>query len=624
MARQDFHAEEALAKGYDRDLMRRLLAYARPHMRTIALCILLLALLSVLQLSQPYLIKVAIDRVILPTSQLPLAERAANLGELWGLVALYAGTLVGSFGVSYVQNLWLQKTGQRIIYQIRQDLYGHLQKMSLSFYDSNPVGRLVTRVTNDTETLNELYTSVLVNLFRDCFAIGGVLVMLAYLAPSLTLVSCSVLPVVVGVVLVFRRLARENSRETRIRLARINAFISENLSGMRTIQLFNRQDRQQQEFAAVSTRYLAALWGHLRIFAIFRPALDLLASFAVALVLWQGGLQSMQGALELGTLYAFISYVGRLFQPINELAEKFNLLQAAMASSERIFQLLDTEPAIQDAPSPHAPAGLTGGLAFENVWFAYDDAQWVLKDVSFQVRPGETVAFVGHTGAGKSSILNLVARFYDAQRGSVKVDGRDVREYSQASLRRGIGFVLQDVFLFAGDVQGNIRLDHPDITPEQVEAAARAVGADRFIRALPGAYAAKVSEGGSTFSSGERQLIAFARALAFDPAILVLDEATAHVDSETEAVIQEALGRLCQGRTTLIVAHRLSTIQHADRIVVLHKGEIRETGTHAELLARQGLYYKLWRLQVEAAPPPQGTGMAPRDHAGAPKDIQSV
>lgn len=604
MARQNFHEEDALAKGYDADLMRRLLAYARPHGRTIALCILLLALLSAIQLSQPYLVKTAIDRVIMPLSKLPVAERSARLPELWGLVAAYAGTLVTSFALSYLQTLLLQRTGQRIIYRIRQDVFWHLQRMSLAFYDANPVGRLVTRVTNDTETLNEMYTSVMVNLFRDCFAIAGILLMLVYLSPAMTLVSCAVLPVVLGVVLVFRRLARENSRETRTRLARVNAFIAESLSGMRTIQLFNRQGRQQEEFDGVSRQYLSALWGHLRIFAVFRPALDLLASVALALVLWKGGLLSNQGAMELGTLYAFTSYVGRLFQPVNELAEKFNLLQAAMASSERIFQLLDTPSSLQDAPDAHAPAGLVGGIAFDHVSFAYDDAHWVLKDVTFEVKPGETVAFVGHTGAGKSSILNLVARFYEAQKGVVRVDGVDVRKYAQASLRRGIGFVLQDVFLFAGDVQANIRLDHPEIGPERVEAAARAVGADGFIRALPGGYGARVSERGSTFSTGERQLIAFARALAFDPAILVLDEATAHVDSQTEAVIQEALGRLCRGRTTLIVAHRLSTIQHADRIVVLHKGEIKEVGTHAELLAQEGLYYKLWRLQFEAVATP--------------------
>jgi len=603
MARQNFHEEEALAKGYDADLMGRLLAYARPHARAIALCILLLALLSAIQLSQPYLVKMAIDQLLVPLSKLPVSERTARLPELWWLVAAYAGTLLVSFGVSYGQSLLLQSTGQRIIYQIRQDLFTHLQRMSLSFFDANPVGRLVTRVTNDTETLNEMYTSVMVNLFRDFFSIVGILGMLWYLSPGLTVVSCAVLPVVVGVVLVFRRLARENSRETRTRLARVNAFIAENLSGIRTIQLFNRESRQLQDFDTVSSQYLTALWGHLKIFAVFRPVLDLLASLALALVLWRGGFLSMHGALQLGTLYAFTSYVGRLFQPVNELAEKFNLMQAAMASSERIFQLLDTPPAIQDKPDAHVPEGLVGGIAFENVWFAYEDEHWVLKDVSFEVKPGETVAFVGHTGAGKSSILSLVARFYEAQRGVVRVDGADVRELGQAALRRGIGFVLQDVFLFAGDVQANIRLDHPDITPEQVEAAAQAVGADSFIRALPGGYASKVSERGSTFSTGERQLIAFARALAFDPAILVLDEATAHVDSETEAVIQEALSRLCKGRTTLIVAHRLSTIQHADRIVVLHKGEIREVGTHAQLLARKGLYHKLWRLQFDPSTP---------------------
>lgn len=600
MSRRNFHEEETLAKRYDAELMRRLLAYARPHARTLALCIGLLAFLSAAQLAQPYLVKLAIDQVILPAEKLSVVGRGEAIAKLWWLVGAYAALLVSSFGLSYAQTWLLQSTGQRIIYRIRQDVFGHLQRLSLSYFDANPVGRLVTRVTNDTETLNEMYTSVLVNLFRDCFSIVGILGMLFWLDARLAWVTCAVVPLVIGVVVWFRRLARENFREHRTRLARVNAFISENLSGMRTIQIFNREGRQLDDFRAVNASYFEATWGHLQIFAVFRPALDLLAALALALVLWQGGLLSAEGALQLGTLYAFTSYVRQLFQPINELAEKFNLLQSAMASSERIFQLLDTTSDIQDAQAPAALPGLVGGVAFERVHFAYEEGQPVLKDVSFEVQPGETVGFVGHTGAGKSSILSLLARFYDVQQGTVRIDGHDVRDLPQATLRRGIGFVLQDVFLFAGDIRGNIRLNDPGITDAQVEEAARAVGADAFIRQLPQGYDTVLSERGTTLSTGQRQLIAFARALAFDPAILVLDEATANIDSETEAVIQEALARLCAGRTTLVVAHRLSTIQHADRIVVLHKGEIREVGTHAELVARKGLYHKLWRLQFEA------------------------
>ncbi|MBO9542132.1 ABC transporter ATP-binding protein [bacterium] len=600
MSRRNFHEEESLAKHYDAELMRRLLAYARPHARTLALCVGLLAFLSAAQLAQPYLVKLAIDQVILPADKLPIAERGEAIAKLWWLVGTYGALLVSSFGVSYWQTWLLQSTGQRIIYRIRQDVFAHLQRLSLAYFDANPVGRLVTRVTNDTETLNEMYTSVLVNLFRDCFSIVGILGMLFYLDARLAWVTCAVVPVVVLVVAFFRKLARENFREHRTRLARVNAFIAENLSGMRTIQIFNREKRQLDDFRAVNASYFEATWGHLQIFAVFRPALDLLAALALALVLWQGGLLSAHGALQLGTLYAFTSYVRQLFQPINELAEKFNLLQSAMASSERIFQLLDTQSDIQDSPEALPLPGLVGGVEFERVHFAYEEGVPILKDVNFSIKPGETVAFVGHTGAGKSSILSLLARFYDVQQGNVRLDGHDVRALPQATLRRGIGFVLQDVFLFASDIRSNIRLNDPTITDAQVEEAARAVGAEAFIRQLPQGYDTVLSERGTTLSTGQRQLLAFARALAFDPAILVLDEATANIDSETEAVIQEALARLCAGRTTLIVAHRLSTIQHADRIVVLHKGEVREVGTHAELLKREGLYHKLWRLQFEA------------------------
>jgi ABC-type multidrug transport system fused ATPase/permease subunit len=595
---EKLYQEEALSKSYDSVLMRRLLHYARPHWRSILFCIFLLALLSACGLTMPYLVKLAIDQVIAPATQgqVPRSELLSRLGWLTGLYGLLIAL---NFALGYWQTLLLQQTGQRIIYRLRSDLFAHLQRLSLSYFDAHPVGRLVTRVTNDIETLNEMYTSVLVNLFRDCFSIVGLMGMLFYLNRTLAWIALGMLPVVFANVWIFRGLARENFRDMRTRVAGINAFIAENLSGLRTIQIFHREARQIASFTTANRAYFDSLWWHLQLFGLFRPSLDLLASFALALVLWRGGILSAAGAIELGTLYAFTSYVRQLFNPINELAEKFNLLQAAMASSERIFQLLDTEPEIRDREGAIAPPSLVGGIAFDRVWFAYEGDNWVLKNVSFQVEPGQTIAFVGHTGAGKSSILSLIARFYDVQRGVVRLDGQDVRDLTQASLRRGIGFVLQDVFLFAGDVRGNIRLDHPEISPEAVEEAARAVGADAFIRDLPGGYEAQLTERGSTLSTGQRQLIAFARALAFDPAILVLDEATANVDSETEAVIQEALRRLTAGRTTLIVAHRLSTIQRADRILVLHRGEIRETGTHAELIAREGLYHKLWRLQAE-------------------------
>lgn len=517
------------------------------------------------------------------------------------LALFYLALLLVGLGLNYGQTLLLQLTGQRIIFRIRQEVFSHLQRLPLAFFDRNPVGRLVTRVANDTEALSDMYTSVLVNLFRDVFVLIGIAGVMLRMNLKLGLLALAVMPLVALVTFVYQQRARDAFRDVRVKLARINATLSENISGMRVVQIFRREKAQADEFHTINQAHFDAGMRQLYVFAVFRPVLDLLAQFALALVIWYGGGQVIQGHLQFGVLIAFTSYIQQFFRPIQELAEKFNILQQAMASSERLFQLLDTEPEVADRPDARTLERVRGAVEFDHVWFAYEGDNYVLRDVSFKVEPGQTVAFVGHTGAGKSSIMNLVSRFYDVQQGAVRVDGVDVREVTQESLRRNIAVVMQDVFLFTGDVKGNIRLNADHISNEDVRRAAATVGADAFIRRLPHGYDEPVAERGATLSAGERQLLAFARALAFDPAILVLDEATASIDSETEHLIQQALREVSKGRTTLIVAHRLSTIQHADQIIVLHKGKIREQGTHQELLARQGLYYKLWRLQFEEA-----------------------
>jgi ABC-type multidrug transport system fused ATPase/permease subunit len=590
------HDEETLTRKLDHQLLRRLLTYARPHAPSLVLCLFLVTLTSLASLLLPYLVKIAIDDVITPAMALEPSLRAAHAPKLLGLAAGFLVVLLARFGIAYGEAVLLQETGQRIIRTLRQEVFDHLQGMSLGFFDRHPAGRLVTRVTNDTEALNEMYTSVLVNLFKDVVLIGGVAIVMLRLHAGLAGVVFAVTPLVVLAVWIFRSRARIAFRNVRTLLARLNAFIAENLNGMRVVQLFNRESRQLADFEAVNQEHYRAGMSHLLLYAVFRPALDLLGMLALALVLWYGGNQVLQAGLSIGVLYLFTSYVRHMFNPINELAEKFNILQAAMASAERIFQLLDTPPDIRDAVAPVRLAGLLGGVSFEHVRFAYQPPNWVLQDVSFEVTPGQTVAFVGHTGAGKSSILNLVARFYDVQEGGVRVDGHDVRDLPQEFLRRHVGIVQQDVFLFTGTLRENLKLGQ-DLSDEAVEHAARMVGAHDFIMRLPDGYETRVAERGATLSLGERQLIAFARALATDPAILILDEATAHIDSESERIIQEALQAVAKDRTTLIVAHRLSTIQHADRIIVMNKGRIHEAGTHAELLARQGIYQSLWRIQ---------------------------
>ncbi|TYP49264.1 ABC transporter ATP-binding protein [Thermosediminibacter litoriperuensis] len=525
--------------------------------------------------------------------------RARDVEGLTRLSLIFLLILVIRFGVNYVQVYLLQYAGQNIILNLRKEIFSHIENMHLSYFDRNPVGRLVTRVTNDTEALNEMYTSVLVNLFKDLFLLVGIIFVMMRLNFRMAMAALSVAPIITAATVIFRNKARQAYREVRKKIARINATLSENITGMKVIQIFNREARKFADFDRINREYYQATMRELQVFAVFRPFLDLLYYLSLSLLIWYGGPRVIRGLLSFGTLYAFVHYMGQFFQPINDLAEKFNILQSAMASSERIFQVLDTESPIKDPPEPVAVGRFRGEIEFRNVWFAYEGEDWVLKDVSFKVKPGETVAFVGATGGGKTSIINLICRFYDVNRGQILVDGVDIRNMRQSDLRRQIGVVLQDVFLFSGDIRYNIRLNNSEIDDERILEVARYTNAHQFIQAKPNKYDEEVTERGSTLSAGQRQLLAFARALAFDPSILILDEATSAVDTETESLIQDALKKITRGRTTIIIAHRLSTVQHADRIMVLHKGRIRECGTHEELLEKRGLYYKLYLLQFK-------------------------
>jgi ABC-type multidrug transport system fused ATPase/permease subunit len=646
MTPDPYQEEDLEGRGLDLRLLRWMLAYARPELPALAGCVLLLAGLAGLELSQPYLIKTAIDRVLAPGAG---TRDALLLARLWPLAGLYFASVIGLALLQYGQALWLGQTAQRIIAAIRQDVFDHVQRLSLSYFDRQPAGRVVTRVTNDVEALNEMYTSVLVNLFRDIFVMGGGVIVLLSLNARLAVVALAVMPLVAATAWAFQKRSRQGWRASRRELARINATLSESFSGMRVIQLFGREEAGSRAFGRINQAYYEAAMQVLRVFAVFGPALDLLTSLALAGVVWYGGDLVLQrnaaltaGAVEssvlvgisFGTLYAFIAYLRRLFEPLNALAQKYNILQSALAAAERLSQLLATRPEVEDPAVPASlplvrrpstdradddgfggseptsvrKAGADGAgalvppaVAFEGVWFAYKDEDWVLRDVSFQVAQGETVAFVGHTGAGKSTIMNLVPRFYDVQQGRILVGGQDVRAVSGKELRRRVGIVMQDVFLFAGDVAGNISLLDPAIDRAAVEAAARQVGADRFIDRLPGGLDEPVVERGLSLSTGQRQLISFARALAYDPDILILDEATANIDTETEEALQEAMRTVARDRTLLVVAHRLATVRQADRIYVMHQGRIAESGDHASLLAADGRYAQLWRLQFESA-----------------------
>ncbi len=620
------HEPEVLGKAYDARLMRRLLGYLRPHRRSVGAALAAISAGSVLQLAQPWLTKIAIDDHIAP-------------GELAGLdrIALaFLLVLAGSFVLEFVQTWTMQMMGQRIMFDLRMEIYRRLQRLDLRFYDRNPVGRLMTRVTSDVDTLNELFTSGVVTVFRDVFMLAGIMIVLLWMDWRLALVTFAVLPAIAWVTHWFRMHARESYRRVRLQIARINAFLQENIAGMATVQLFRRETRNFEQFERINRAHRDANLESIFYYATFYPAIEVLGAVATALILWYGGGRAVQDTVELGALVAFLQYSQRFFKPISDLSEKFNILQSAMASSERIFGLLDTPVEITSPPPPgaastaaarapdvsallHSPAASSspalapspvpapprggGFLRFEHVWFAYRGDEHVLRDVSFEVAPGERVGVVGATGAGKTTLINLLMRFYDVSRGRITIDGVDIREIPLPALRERFGLVLQDVFLFSGSVRENIRLGHDAIGDAAVQAAARSVHADRFIQRLPNGIDSEVGERGATLSVGQRQLLSFARALAFAPDVLLLDEATSSVDTDTEHLIQDALHVLMAGRTTIAIAHRLSTVQDMDQILVFHKGELREAGTHQHLLARRGLYHTLYQLQYKDQEP---------------------
>ena len=588
------HSEEVLGKAYDARLMRRLLTYLRPHRPAVAVALCAIVGHSLMQLAQPYLTKLAIDRHIL----------TGDLNGLEQIVLLFLGILLGSFVLEYVETYTMQMMGQRIMFDLRMQIYEHLQRLDVGFYDRNPVGRLMTRVTTDVDALNDLFAAGVISVFRDVVLLVGIMVVLLWMDWRLALVAFSVLPLIALLAQWFRRHARDSYRSVRGWIARINAFLQENISGMSTVQLFRREARNFDTFDGVNRQHRDANLDSIFYYATFYPTVEFFGALAMALIIWFGGGWSLQGTLTLGSLVAFLQYSQRFFRPISDLSEKFNILQAAMASSERIFGLLDTPVDLASPVPGRRPTG-PGRITFEHVWFAYRDEDYVLRDVSFAVDPGKRVGIVGATGAGKTTLINLLLRFYDVNRGRIAIDGVDIREIPLEDLRRRFGLVLQDVFLFSGTIRDNIALGQTSITEADIRSAAASVHADQFISKLPGGFDSAVAERGATLSVGQRQLLSFARALAFAPDALILDEATSNVDTDTEALIRDALHRLMSGRTTIAIAHRLSTVQDMDRILVFHKGELREAGAHQELLVARGLYYKLYQLQYkdqESAP----------------------
>jgi ATP-binding cassette subfamily B protein len=638
--------EEVLGKAYDSRLMKRLLIYLRPYRwQSIgALGAILLRVFLGPEVIGPLLTATAIDKYLASThgSHLRILDRWLSPQPLTGIAqiaGIYLAALVFSFALEYTQVYLMQWTGQKVMFDLRSQIFRHLQQLHVGFYDKNPVGRLVTRVTSDVDALNEMFTSGVVSIFEDVFILAGIVVVMMFLQPTLALITFAVLPVIFWVTMIFRKSVRESYRRIRLAIARINAYLQEHVTGMMVLQLFNREKRAYESFKKINRQHMDAFKDAILAYAIYYPVVEFLSIFAIASVVWIGGLIALRhadmgvvtGAITVGTVTAFIQYAQRFFRPIQDLSEKYNILQSAMAASERIFKLLDTPIEVVSPAAPLQAEG-KGRIEFDHVWFAYrrledeivlqdEGAQsvavaknghgdpagqhdgsgydWILRDVSFAIEPGETVAIVGHTGAGKTTIISLLMRFYDIQKGAIRIDGVDIRQLDLSDLRRRFGVVLQDPFLFSGTIENNIRLGSDWIPDAHVESAAESVNAADFIRALPQGFNEPVLERGSTLSTGQKQLISFARALAHDPRILVLDEATSSVDTETELRVRDALARMVEGRTSVIIAHRLSTIQRADKIIVMHKGQLREIGSHQELLANRGIYWKLYQLQYK-------------------------
>ncbi len=579
--------EDKIESNYRGNALLHLLSYMKPYAGWVALCLVLVLALTGIDLYRPMLIGDAID----------LFQAEGNYDVIVETAVKYGIVLILSFVFNITQTWILQKTGQGIIFTVRKELYAHIQSLSCRYFDLTPVGKLVTRVTNDVEALDEMYSGILVRLFRNIIKIIGLAIIMLLMDWKLALISFVLLPFVAVLTVVFRKIARQTYRVSRTRLTDLNTFLSENISGMRIIQIFGREKRKYEEFNDKNYKLYRALYKEMMVFAVFRPLIYILSIISLMIVLGVGSRDVLGGVISIGTLYIFAQYIQSFFEPIQELAEQFSTLQSSLASAEKIFTIMDEEPLVKEDEKPVVLEEIKGRIEFSHVWFAYDDENYVLRDVSFVIEPGQKVAFVGATGAGKSSILNLIGRYYDIQQGNIYIDGVDIRRLSKKQLRGAIGQMQQDVFIFEGNVENNIRLHNQEIPFADIKAAAEYVNASHFIEKLPKGYQEPVSEGGSTFSAGERQLLSFARTLAHNPSILVMDEATANIDTETELLIQEALEKLMEGRTTIMVAHRLSTIQHADCIMVMHKGKIREQGTHQELLAAGGIYKKLYELQ---------------------------
>ncbi len=596
---------------YKGNAFLRLMGYLKPYIKTVLICFVLVSILTALDLYKPMLIGDAIDVYITQET----ATEALTPDQRWeGILktgALYIGVMLVAFVCNRVQYLMIQEMGQKIVYTLRMELMEHVHSLSMRFFDTTPVGRIVTRITNDTEAINDLYANIIVRLFRNVIKVVGLIIVMLMLDVKMALLSLVMVPVVAVLTFIFRRLSRRCYQVVKTRVTALNTFLSEHLSGMRVIQIFNREKAKCDEFDQKNKELYDAGFREMMIFGIFRPLIYLSSIVATAIILGGGSSQVLTGVISIGTLYMFTQYISQLFQPIQELAEMFTTLQSAIASAEKIFTLMDVEPIVKEKENPVKPAKIKGRIEFDHVWFAYetkdgetptpdtmDNNNWVLRDVSFVIEPGQKVAFVGATGAGKSSILNLIGRYYDIQKGAIRIDGVDIRDMSREQIRAAIGQVQQDVFLFTGDIKHNIRLRDERISDAAIREAAHHTNASHFIERLPNQYDERVTERGSTFSAGQRQLISFARTLAYDPTILILDEATANIDTETEQWIQDAVKTLMEGRTSIMVAHRLSTIQHCDRIIVMHHGKIRESGTHQELLEQDGIYKKLYQLQL--------------------------